>query len=184
MTLSDSPAARARAGARWTTLGNRLRTVSPEALTKGVIAAGIVGTATVLSVATWPSLLPFVVGAIIAYAVLPIANRLDRFMPRVVAALLAELVAVAILVGVLLIVVPPILQGLVEVALRLPTGEQLRAQLAGLQAQLGAAAGADAVGRRRRGHRVGDEPPGRHQRVRRIRRPRSCPARSSACSTP
>ena len=137
MTLSNSPAARARAGVRWATLRNRLRTISPEALTKGGIAALVVGGATMLSVATWPSLLPFVVGMVIAYAVLPIANRLDRFMPRVIAALLAELVAVAILLGVLLIVVPPILQGLVEVALRLPTGDELRAQLAGLQAQLG-----------------------------------------------
>ena len=95
MTLSNSPAARARAGVRWATLGNRLRTISPEALTKGGIAALVVGGATMLSVATWPSLLPFVVGVVIAYSVLPIANRLDRFMPRVIAALLAELVAVA-----------------------------------------------------------------------------------------
>lgn len=137
MTLSNSPDARARARVRWATLGDRLRTISPEALTKGAIAALIVGTAAALSVATWPSLAPFVVGVVIAYAVLPIANRLDTFMPRVIAALLAELVAVAILVGVLLIVVPPILNGLVEVALRLPSGEQLRAQLVGLQAQLG-----------------------------------------------
>ena len=137
MTLSNSPDARARAGVRWASLGNRLRTISPEALTKGAIAALIVGTATALSVATWPSLAPFLVGVVIAYAVLPIANRLDTFMPRVIAALLAELVAVAILVGVLLIVVPPILNGLVEVALRLPSGEALRAQLVDLQAQLG-----------------------------------------------
>jgi predicted PurR-regulated permease PerM len=137
VTLSNSPDARARAGVRWATLGNRLRTISPEALTKGAIAALIVGTAAVLSIATWPSLLPFAVGTVIAYAVLPIANRLDAFMPRVIAALLAELVAVAILVGVLLIVVPPILNGLVEVALRLPSGEALRAQLVDLQAQLG-----------------------------------------------
>jgi predicted PurR-regulated permease PerM len=137
VTLSNSPAARARAGVRWAALGERLRTISPEALSKGVIAFGIIGVATLLSVATWPSLLPFAVGTVIAYAVLPIANRLDTFMPRVVAALLAELVAVAILVGVLLIVVPPILNGLVEVALRLPTGEELRGRLDGLQAQLG-----------------------------------------------
>ena len=137
MTLSNSPEARARAGVRWATLGNRLRTISPEALTKGAIAALVVGTAATLSVATWPSLAPFFVGTVIAYAVLPIANRLDTFMPRVIAALLAELVAVAILIGVLLIVVPPILNGLVEVALRLPSGEELRGRLVGLQAELG-----------------------------------------------
>jgi predicted PurR-regulated permease PerM len=135
--LSSSPGARARAGVRWAMLADRLRTVSPQALTKGGIAALVVGAAAALSVATWPTLAPFLVGIVIAYAVLPIANRLDAFMPRVLAALLAELVAVAILVGVLVIVVPPILQGLVQVATRLPTGDELRAQLAGLQAELG-----------------------------------------------
>ena len=79
-----------------------------------------------LAVASWPALAPFIVGAVIAYAVLPIANRLDRFMPRVLAALIAELVAVAILVGGRHRVVPPLLNGLVQVAVRLPTDDQSR----------------------------------------------------------
>ncbi|HET7831064.1 MAG TPA: AI-2E family transporter [Candidatus Limnocylindrales bacterium] len=137
MTLSRDPAARTRARGRWTTLAERLQTVSPESVVKGVIAAGVVGAGIWLSIASWPALAPFLAGAVIAYAVLPIANRLDRIMPRVLAALLAELVAVAILVGVLLIVVPPVLGGLVQVALKLPSGDQIQAQLASLQAQLG-----------------------------------------------
>ncbi|HKF86279.1 MAG TPA: AI-2E family transporter [Candidatus Limnocylindrales bacterium] len=137
MTFSRDPAARTRARARWTALGERLRTISPESAAKGVIAALVVGTCFALSVGTWPSLAPFVAGIVIAYAVLPIANRLDRFMPRVLAALIAELVAVATIVGVLLLVVPPILRGLLQVATRLPTGARLQAELAAMQAQLG-----------------------------------------------
>ena len=137
MTFSRDPQARARARDRWSALGERIQTISPESLTKGVIAGIILAAGVWLSIASWPALAPFLAGAVIAYAVLPVANRLDRFMPRVLAAVLAELVAVAILAGVLIIVVPPILGGLVQVALRLPTGVELRAELASLQTQLG-----------------------------------------------
>jgi predicted PurR-regulated permease PerM len=137
MTLSRDPDARARAVGRWTALRERMQSISPESLTKGVIAALVVTAGLWLSVASWPALAPFIAGAVIAYAVLPIANRLDRVMPRVMAALLAELVAVAILIGVLLVVVPPILGGVVQIALKLPTGNEVQTRLASMQAQLG-----------------------------------------------
>ena len=76
-------------------------------------------------------------GAVLAYAVLPIANRLDRVMPRVLAAIIAELVAVAVIVFVVVVVVPPLLRGLGAVATNLPSGDAIRDQLASLQAQLG-----------------------------------------------
>jgi predicted PurR-regulated permease PerM len=137
MTLSATPEARRRAGARWKALRERLQSVSPQALARGLIATAVVGLAAWLAVGTWPTLLPFAAGAILAYAVLPIANRLDRFMPRFLAAILAELVAVGILVAVLVLVVPPLLNGLLKVALVLPTGEQVQAWLHDLEAQLG-----------------------------------------------
>ena len=107
MTLSASPAARSRARVRWNALADRLRTIRPEALAKGAIGLTLAVVSVQLAVASWPALLPFIVGAVLAYAVLPIANRLDRFMPRVLAALLAELLAVGLLVGVALLVVRP-----------------------------------------------------------------------------
>ncbi len=137
MTLSATPQARRRAGARWRALQERLQSVSPQALARGIIAAAVIGLGVALAVGTWPTLLPFVVGAMIAYAVLPIANRLDRFMPRFLAAILAELVALGIIVGVLVLVVPPLLSGLVRVALELPTGAQVQTWLADLEGQLG-----------------------------------------------
>lgn len=137
MTLSASPQARSRAASRWRSATDRLRTVSPQALGRGLIALTIVGLALGTSIATWPALLPFLIGAVIAYAVLPIANRLDRFMPRVLAAVIAELIAVAILAGVVIVVVPPLFNGLVRVAGLLPTPDQVQAWLAQLQADLG-----------------------------------------------
>ena len=109
VTLTATPAARVRARQRWRALADRLQSVSPQALARGGIAVAVTVLVVSLTAGTWPALAPFVVGAVIAYAVLPIANRLDRFMPRVLAAILAELVAVAILVGVAVLVVPPLL---------------------------------------------------------------------------
>ncbi len=137
MTLSASPAARSRARVRWHALADRLRTIRPEALAKGAIGLTLAVVSVQLAVASWPALLPFIVGAVLAYAVLPIANRLDRFMPRVLAALLAELLAVGLLVGVALLVVPPLLNGLIIVAGKLPAPADIQAWVASLQAQLG-----------------------------------------------
>jgi predicted PurR-regulated permease PerM len=137
MTLSASPEARRRAGARWRGAADRLRSIGPGALGRGLLALAVLALGGWLSVATWPALAPFLVGAVIAYAVLPVANRLDRVMPRVLAALIAELVALGLLVGVVLVVVPPLLNALVQVALRLPSGDGVRETVAQLQAQLG-----------------------------------------------
>src|SRR5690348_5296818 len=59
MTLSRDPRARIRARGRWAALSERLQTVSPESLTKGVIAAIVIGAGLWLSVASWPALAPF-----------------------------------------------------------------------------------------------------------------------------
>ena len=101
VTLSTQPEARAYARTRWALLRDRLSTVTPEAIGRGALAVGVIGLSVSLAVGSWPALAPFIAGLVIAYAVLPIANRLDRFMPRFLAALIAEIVALAIIVGVL-----------------------------------------------------------------------------------
>jgi predicted PurR-regulated permease PerM len=137
MTLSAYPASRTRARERWHVLADRLRTIRPEALAKGAIGVTLLAVSARLIAASWPALMPFVIGAVLAYAVLPLANRLDRFMPRVLAALLAELVALALLVGVVAVVVPPLLGGLGIVAAKLPAPDQVQAWVTSLQGQVG-----------------------------------------------
>ena len=137
MTLSASPTARTHARQRWHVLADRLRTIRPEALAKGAIGVTLIAVSLSLAVASWPALMPFVVGAVLAYAVLPVANRLDRYMPRVLAALLAELLAVGLLLGVALVVVPPLLNGLLQVAQKLPAPDAIRAWVASLQTNVG-----------------------------------------------
>jgi predicted PurR-regulated permease PerM len=137
MTLSASPAARALARDRWHVLADRLRTVRPEALAKAAIGVTLIAVSLELAVASWPALMPFAVGAVLAYAVLPLANRLDRYMPRVLAALLAELVALGLLVGVAALVIPPLISGLGVVVQKLPTPEEIRVAVESLQDQVG-----------------------------------------------
>jgi predicted PurR-regulated permease PerM len=137
MTLSASPAARTRARERWGVLAGRLGTIRPEALAKGAIGLTLIVTAVWLVRASWPALAPFIVGAVIAYAVLPVANRLNTFMPRVLAALLAELLALALLVGVVAVVVPPMVSGLGIVAGKLPSPEKVQTWVASIQDQVG-----------------------------------------------
>jgi predicted PurR-regulated permease PerM len=137
VTLSATPEARARAGQRWRYLGQRLQSISPQALTRGALGVAVLAVAVWLAIASWPALAPFVVGAVIAYAVLPVANRLDAFLPRWLAALLAEVLAVGILLGVVVVVVPPLITGLTTVVNGLPTPDQLEAWAAQIQQQLG-----------------------------------------------
>ena len=137
MTLSGQPEHVSHAGGRWAALRARLQTVTPEALGRVALATIAIGASVGLVAGTWPALMPFVAGAVLAYAVLPIANTLDRFMPRILAAVLAELVALSIIVGVTILIVPPLVNGLSLVASRLPPPAVVDQRLAELQAQLG-----------------------------------------------
>jgi len=130
-------ARKAHAATRWALLGDRVRTITPETVARTGIGLVVLGIGVWLAVGSWPALAPFVAGLVIAYAVLPIANRLDRFLPRVLAALLAELVAVAILAGVAILVVPPLLNSLLIVARLLPTADGINASLERLQQVFG-----------------------------------------------
>jgi predicted PurR-regulated permease PerM len=115
-----------RARASWAALGDRLRTVTPAALGRTVLTVLVIATIVAFSAATWPTLLPFVVGALLAYAVLPVVDALDRVMPRGLAAVTAMLGAVAVLVGALVIVIPPLTSSLLQLAGQLPAGSALQ----------------------------------------------------------
>jgi predicted PurR-regulated permease PerM len=128
---------RIRARRQWAALRATAATVTPQAIARFAIAAAVVLVCAAIVAGTWPTLLPFVFGAVLAYSVLPIANRLDRFMPRVLAAVIAELVAVAVLVFAAVAVFPSLISGFGRVATSLPSSAEVQAALASFQAQLG-----------------------------------------------
>jgi predicted PurR-regulated permease PerM len=137
---TDAPeprgAARERARLAWAELRDRLATVTPAAIGRLILTVGVAAVVFGVAAATWPTLLPFVVGGLLAYAVLPIVDGLDRFMPRVLAAVLTMLGVLAALVAVIVIVVPPLAQGILTVAGEVPTGDRIDEAVAGALAGL------------------------------------------------
>ncbi len=115
--------------------------IPPKAVARGAIAAGVAALVAWLSIASWPALLPFAIGGVIAYVVLPIVNVLDRFLPRVVAALIGVLAFLAALVGILVIVLPPLATGIGALVSELPNRQEIAAWIEDLQATLAAQPG-------------------------------------------
>ncbi len=129
---------REHAAAEWAALRARLRTITPQAVGRIALTLAVGIGAIWLSVATWPSVLPFVVGGIIAYGLLPIVDSLDRVMPRSLAAVAAVLATVLAIFAVFALVLPPLARGLVRLATDLPSSAEIDAAIADLQAQVGA----------------------------------------------
>jgi predicted PurR-regulated permease PerM len=92
-----------------------------------------------------PVLTPFVVAAVLAYALAPLVNKLAaRKVPRVLAVVLVELVFLAVLLGVLLLIVPIVLKELPLLREQIPVlAERLSVAMQPLLAQLGITAKLD-----------------------------------------
>jgi predicted PurR-regulated permease PerM len=123
-----------RSRAEWRLLRARLSTITPQALGRGVLSTVVVVVAAVLATSTWPALLPFALGGLLAYTIYPVVDRLDRVMPRVIAAALALAAGLAVLVLVVAVVIPPLVAVSIEFLRDLPDS----AQLADVRAQLDA----------------------------------------------
>jgi predicted PurR-regulated permease PerM len=101
------------------------------------LALGAVAAAIWVIVASWPALAPFLVGGVIVYAVLPLVNFLDHLMPRFLAALIGVLLALALTVGVVAVIVPPLLRELLRLIRDLPDANEVKTIVAGLATQPG-----------------------------------------------
>jgi predicted PurR-regulated permease PerM len=123
-----------RSRAEWRLLRTRLSTITPQALGRGALSTVVVVVAAVLAKETWPALLPFALGALLAYTIYPVVDLLDPVMPRVIAAALALAAGLAVLVLVVAVVIPPLVAVSIQFLRELPDS----AQLAELRAQLDA----------------------------------------------
>ncbi|MGZ5776046.1 AI-2E family transporter [Ramlibacter sp.] len=72
-----------------------------------------------------PVLTPFVVGAVLAYALTPLVDRLDRAgrgrLPRVLAVVVVQLLVIVVLAGLVLLIVPVLVKELPLMREQLPT---------------------------------------------------------------
>jgi predicted PurR-regulated permease PerM len=137
MATEELTARRAYAAGQWAELRSRLQTVTPQAIGRTVLTiVGLAGTLW-LATASWPALLPFIVGGLLAYQLLPVVDGLDRVLPRSLAALAAVLAAVAVIIGIALVVLPPLAAAFVRLASDLPTPAEIDAAITRMQDRLG-----------------------------------------------
>jgi len=137
MAIDDQVTARSRAQAEWGRLRARLATVTPGALGRAGLTTAAALVVLAVALGTWPAILPFLVGGVIAYAVLPLVNRLDGVMPRPLAALLSVLAVLAGVIGVIAVVLPPLVTSFVRLAETLPSNADIDQALADAQTWLG-----------------------------------------------
>ncbi len=115
-----------RAQTAWRGLGLKIRSITPAGLIRFLLVLGALASMGWLVQATWFALLPFVIGAVLAYIVLPLVNWLDRFMPRPLAALLAMLAILSLIPLVVVLLAPALGEQLYRVYLSLPSRADLR----------------------------------------------------------
>ena len=118
-----------RAAHAWRQSLMRVRSVTPRGLARlFLVFAAFFGLGWLIWKAG-PALVPFVVGGIIAYALLPIVDRLDRIMPRIVAALVALLGLLALIGLILALLLPPLAEQIFRVYVSLPPIDELKAEI-------------------------------------------------------
>ena len=97
-----------------------LRSITPRALGRGLLVLGALAGLIWLAVASWPALLPFIVGGVLAYIISPLVNLLDRLMPRFLAALLGVLLVLGAIGALLWVIIPPLINQTVALLQRIP----------------------------------------------------------------
>jgi predicted PurR-regulated permease PerM len=125
------------AASKWADLRDRLREVTPQTVARAFLTVAVVGGVSAIVLGTWPAFLPFIVGGLLVYVLLPVVDALDRFMPRPLAAALSVLGAVVAVLAVAALILPPLALGFVRLAVDLPTSAEIDQSVAGLQGRLG-----------------------------------------------
>lgn len=105
----------------WRRLGLRLRAVTPAQVMRFLLAAVALAAVGWLAWTARLALLPFVLGGVLAYIMLPVVNLLDRFLPRWFASLLTMTMITAVVVYAVSQMVPLIVRQVYNVAITIPT---------------------------------------------------------------
>ncbi|HWQ14200.1 MAG TPA: AI-2E family transporter, partial [Roseiflexaceae bacterium] len=122
--------ARARAAGRaWRRLALRLRSITPGALARALLVAGALYALGWLIWTTWAILLPFQLGLVLAYLMLPLVNRLGRRMRRELAEVLVFAGGLLALVGGVAAIIPPLLNQIAALIAQIPSVEEARRSL-------------------------------------------------------
>jgi predicted PurR-regulated permease PerM len=99
---------------QWRNLGLRLRSITPRRLAQIVIAIGVVVTIIWFINSAGSSLVTFLIGAVLAYVLLPLVKLFERVMPRVAAVILVLVIGLALIIGVLALIIPAVIGQLAQ----------------------------------------------------------------------
>jgi predicted PurR-regulated permease PerM len=110
----------------WKQLGQNTSRIKPVTVARYALVIGALAALVWLANTAWQSLVPFVVGGFIAYAVLPFVNRLDRIMPRWFASLLVVAGTIIFMVLFIATLVPLLVNQFLILISRIPSADQLQ----------------------------------------------------------
>jgi predicted PurR-regulated permease PerM len=118
--------ARPSARISWRRLGERILSITPSEVARLImvlLALAVIGW---LIWYTWVALLPFQIGIVLAYLMLPLVNRLERWMPRVAAVGVVFLSGLLLLLGIFGYLLPPLVEQITELIAALPSGDEIQ----------------------------------------------------------
>jgi predicted PurR-regulated permease PerM len=123
-----------RARLAWRRLGLRVASLTPADAGRLLLVVAALLAIGWLASAAWRALLPFAIGAVVAYLLLPLVDALNRAMPRPLAALIATVGFFAATVAAIALVAPALITQLVRLVLALPDLGDLGASAAAIGA--------------------------------------------------
>jgi predicted PurR-regulated permease PerM len=103
--------------------------ITPKDWTRLAVLVGITAVIARLIWVAWQPLTPFFIGSIIAYILLPIVNRLNRIMPRIIAVILTLATLIFFLISFVNLAVPPIINQLYLGYQAIPNIDEIRETL-------------------------------------------------------
>src|SRR5215216_494393 len=126
-----------RSRARWRRLKLHLQSITPSGVARSLLVLGAAATVVWLLASAWFALVPFQVGLALAYITLPLVNRLDRVLPRVMAVALVVLLELAAVIAFIGGLIPPLGDQVSALAGALPDTLDARGLLEQLRAWVG-----------------------------------------------
>jgi len=126
-----------RAHARWRRLWLHLQTITPSGVARSLLVLGAASAVIWLISSAWVALVPFQVGLALAYITLPLVNRLDRILPRVMAVSLVVLLELAAVIAFVGLLIPPLADQLTTLGSTLPSAVEIRVLVDQLRARIG-----------------------------------------------
>ncbi|MCB0193087.1 MAG: AI-2E family transporter [Anaerolineae bacterium] len=129
---SQLVAAQTQAKEAWQQVWLRLTSIDPDGFVRLVMIIGALLLVGWVIKTFWAELLPFQVGIVLAYLMLPVVNRLEQWMPRSIAVVLVLISFLTLLGLAIAFVVPPLIRQLNNLLLLLPNTEQVEKWLTAL----------------------------------------------------